>query len=71
VVQDGVSTGWGKLLNLPENKHREGLGFAPSNRAFSSRPDGNAFCSAGFIHAPSKANDIIENPERVTHNFMT
>jgi len=72
VVQDGVSTGWGKVLNLPENKRREGLGFAPSTGAFSSKPVGNTFCSAGFIHASSEANAIIEdNPEGVTRNFVT
>ena len=72
VVQDGVSTGWGKLLNLPENKRREGLGFAPLTGTLSSKPVGNTLCSAGFIHAPSEANAIIEDyPEGVTHNFVT
>jgi len=61
VVQDGVSTGWGKLLNLPENKHREGLSFALSAGTSNGKPIGNTFCSAGFIHAPSEANAIIED----------
>jgi len=72
VVQDGVSTGWGKVLNLPKKKRREGLDFAPSIGTFSSKPVGNTFYSAGFIHAPSKANAIIEdNLEGVTRNFVT
>jgi len=71
VVQDGVSTGWGKLLNLPENKHREELDFAPSAGTSNSKPIGNTFCSAGFIHALSKANAIIEdNPEGVPQSFV-
>jgi len=70
VVQDGVSTSWGKLLNLPENKRREGLDFALSTRTFSSKPVGNTFCSAAFIHAPSEANVIIEdNPEGNEENL--
>ena len=72
MVQDGVSTGWGKLLNLPENKRREGFGFAPSAGTANNKAIGNTFCSAGFIHAPPEANAIIEyNPEGVTHDFVT
>jgi len=72
VVQDSISTGRGRLLNLPENKRREGLGFAPSAGTANNKPIGNTFCSAGFIHAPSEANAIIEdNPEGVTHDFVT
>jgi len=72
VVQDGVSTGWGKLLNLSENKRREGLDFTPSARISKSMPIGNPFYSAGFIHASSEANAIIEdNPEGVPQSFVT
>ncbi|KAK2435637.1 hypothetical protein QL285_020682 [Trifolium repens] len=30
VVQEGVALGWGQLIQLPKNKYKEGLGFAPS-----------------------------------------
>ena len=72
VVQDGVSTGWGKVVNLSENKRREGLGFTPSVGSSNSKPMGNTFYSAGFIHASSEANAIIEdNPEGVPQSFVT
>jgi len=57
---------------MPENRHREGLGFAPSTRTSNSKPIGNTFCSVGFIHVPSEANAIIEdNPEGVPQSFVT
>jgi len=72
VVQDGVSTGWGKLLNLSENKRREGLGFTPSAGISNSKPFGNTFYSAGFIHASSEANVVLEdNLEVVPQSFVT
>ena len=36
VVQEGASTGWGKLPNLHENKRKEGLGFSSSEGSAKS-----------------------------------
>jgi hypothetical protein len=82
VVQNGLSTGWGQVVTLPENKHREGLGFSPSSaRAIeptvSVKLIKYTFYSAGFIHPPSpEANAIIEDdseedsPSLVTHGVV-
>ncbi|MCI90510.1 hypothetical protein A2U01_0111802, partial [Trifolium medium] len=68
----------GKVVVLPENKHREGLGFSPASRkvvessaAIKSIKD--TFYSAGFIHPPSlEANAIIEDgPEEDLPSFVT
>jgi hypothetical protein len=76
VVQDGVSAGWGHVVQLPENKRREGLGFSPSpgtsRMSVVSRPIEDTFYSAGFIHPSSEANAISEDsPGKVTHSFVT
>lgn len=74
IVQAGGSASWGKLIELPENKRREGLGFSPStdlpwNVVVPAR---DTFHSAGFINALSEANDIIEdNPEGIPRSFVT
>ncbi|XP_039686891.1 uncharacterized protein [Medicago truncatula] len=64
VIQAGGSTSWGKLIELPENKHREGLGFFPSTGLSTAKK--GTFHSSGFIHA------IIEDgPESVPRGFIT
>ncbi|XP_039683803.1 uncharacterized protein [Medicago truncatula] len=64
VIQAGGSTSWGKLIELPENKHREGLGFFPSTSLSTAKK--GTFHSSGFIHA------IIEDdPESVPRGFIT
>ncbi|KEH27822.1 hypothetical protein MTR_5g041255 [Medicago truncatula] len=45
-VQEGQAAGWGKLIQLRENKHKEGLGFSPTSGVSTG-----AFCSAGFVNA--------------------
>ena len=58
VIQSGLSTGWGQTVTLPENNHREGLGFYPSS-AKAVGPNGaiktleEIFHSAGFIYPSS------------------
>jgi len=76
VVQNGLSTGWGQVINFPENKHREGLGFSPS--AITTKPGAviepirDTFHSAEFIHSPLEANAITEdNPEEMIPSFVT
>ncbi|XP_050875824.1 uncharacterized protein LOC127079489 [Lathyrus oleraceus] len=32
LINDGITDGWGTFLDLPENKHREGLGFSPTSK---------------------------------------
>ncbi|RHN54409.1 putative retrotransposon gag domain, aspartic peptidase domain-containing protein [Medicago truncatula] len=43
VIQEGQTAGWGKVVQLCENKRKEGLGFSPSSRVSSG-----VFHSAGF-----------------------
>ncbi|MCI87028.1 hypothetical protein A2U01_0108309, partial [Trifolium medium] len=53
------------MIDLPENKYKEGLGFSPSARSIKPstviEPIKGIFHSAGFIHTPAEANAIIEN----------
>ncbi|KAK2368966.1 hypothetical protein QL285_082125 [Trifolium repens] len=58
VVQSGLSTGWGRVMTLLENHHREGLGFSPlSAKAIGSdvavKTINEIFHSAGFMHPSS------------------
>jgi hypothetical protein len=78
VVKNGSSTSWGKVVTLPENKHREGLGFSPSSTRAAQLNDGikpikDTFYSAGFIHSPSlEANVITEDdPKENLPSFVT
>ena len=55
IVQSGLSTGWGQVVTLSENNHREGLGFSPSpakavgpNVAIKTLEE--TFHGAGFIY---------------------
>jgi len=76
VVQAGGSASWGKLVELPENKHREGLSFVPSADLPKTKtvvePMRGIFHSFGFIHALSEANAITEDdPEGMPRSFVT
>jgi len=76
VIQAGGSASWGKLIELPENKRRERLGFFPSADLSKTRvvfePIRGTFHSSGFIQAISEANAISENnPEGVPRSFVT
>ncbi|XP_039687896.1 uncharacterized protein [Medicago truncatula] len=70
VIQAGGSASWGKLIELPENKRREGLGFFPSADSSKTRtvvePIKGTFHSSGFIHAIIK-----DDPEEVPRSFVT
>ena len=46
VVQEGQATGWGQLIQLLENKRKEGLGFSPTSGVSTA-----TFYSAGFANA--------------------
>ncbi|KAK2409077.1 hypothetical protein QL285_044532 [Trifolium repens] len=55
VVESGLSIGWGQVVTLPENNHREGLGFSPSSANANGtnvaiKTIEETFHSAGFIH---------------------
>ncbi|XP_050889100.1 uncharacterized protein LOC127094288 [Lathyrus oleraceus] len=55
LVNDGITDGWGTILDLPENKHREGLGFSPTSKKIaegsrSVRSIKETFHSGGFIN---------------------
>jgi len=76
VIQAGGSTSWEKLIELPENKHREGLGFSPSTDLSKTRavygPVRGTFHSSGFIHTLSEASAISEDsPEEAPQSFVT
>jgi len=76
VIQAGGSTSWGKLIELPENKHREGLGFAPSTNLSKTkaayRPVRGTFHSFGFIHTLYEASATSEDsPEEAPPSFVT
>ena len=45
-VQEGQAAGWGQLIQLHENKRKEGLGFSPTSRVSTG-----TFYSAGFTNA--------------------
>jgi len=70
VIQARGSASWGKLIKLPENKRREGLGFFPSADLSKTRvvfePIRGTFHSFGFIPSLSEANATSQgNPEGV------
>ena len=45
-VQEGQAAGWGQLIQLLENKRKEGLGFSPTSGVSTG-----TFYSAGFTYA--------------------
>ncbi|GAU51876.1 hypothetical protein TSUD_416610, partial [Trifolium subterraneum] len=72
VVRNRLSAGWGQVVTLPENKHREGLGFFLSSARLNVviKPIEDTFHSAGFIH--SEASAIIEDdPDVVGTQFQS
>ncbi|XP_039688638.1 uncharacterized protein [Medicago truncatula] len=71
VIQEGKAEGWGKLVQLPENKRKEGLGFS-GNKQMMFDPTRGTFHSAGFINAPLETNAILEDQsEEVAPDFVT
>ena len=48
-VQEGQAAGWGQLIQLSENKRKEGLGFSPTSGV-----------STGTFHSAGFANAILE-----------
>ncbi|MCI48428.1 hypothetical protein A2U01_0069671, partial [Trifolium medium] len=69
---------WGKVLILPENKHREGLGFSPTSEkvvesSATIKSIKDTFHSAGFIHpTPPGVNAITKDgPEEDLPSFVT
>jgi len=71
VVRSGKAKGWGQLVQLPENKRKEGLGFSAS-RSEVFNPTGGTFHSAGFINAPTEISAIVEDlEEEMTPAFVT
>ena len=45
-VQEGRAAGWGQIIQLLENKHKEGLGFSPTSGVSTG-----TFYSVGFANA--------------------
>jgi hypothetical protein len=78
VLKNGSSASWGKVVVLPENKHREGLGFSPTSEKVVD-PDAtiksikDTFYSAGFIHPASLEVNAItdDDPEEDLPSFVT
>ena len=58
-VQEGQAAGWGQLIQLQDNKHKEGLGFSPT-----SGVSAGTFRSAGFVNAI--LDDLAERGARPT-----
>jgi hypothetical protein len=72
VVREGKTSGWGKVLQLPENKNRSGLGFTQSTRMGKREPFEDVFSSAGFIDTPSEINVVIgDEDEEGPPSFVT
>jgi len=76
VVQEGTGVGWGKVVQLPESKNREGLGFASfarsSKNSVGSSSISSTFCSAGFINDLPEANAVLEAvPKEIVPAFVT
>lgn len=70
VIQEGKTEGWGQLVQLPENKNKEGIGF-PNSQPKMFNPARASFCSAGFINDPPETNAIIDDaPEEVAPVFV-
>ena len=71
IVRNGKAEGWGQLVQLPENKRTEGLGFSDS-RPGAFNPTVGSFHSAGFINASPEISAIIEDEaEEATPTFVT
>ncbi|XP_039688680.1 uncharacterized protein [Medicago truncatula] len=71
VIQEGKAEGWGQLVQLPENKRKEGLGFS-GNKQVVFDPTRGTFHSAGFINTPPETNAILEDQsEEVAPDFVT
>ncbi|GAU43712.1 hypothetical protein TSUD_179950 [Trifolium subterraneum] len=65
VIQGDVASHWGRPVQLPENKKKEGLGCTPSTKMSKPnvirKPFADIFRGAGFINAPPETNAIIEH----------
>ncbi|XP_039682835.1 uncharacterized protein [Medicago truncatula] len=71
VIQEGKTEGWGQLVELPENKRKEGIGFLNSKPGMFD-PTRGSFHSAGFIHDSPETNAILDDVSGgVTPVFVT
>jgi len=71
IVRSGKAEGWGQLVQLPENKRKEGLGFSASKSGVFN-PTGGTFHSVGFINTPPEINAIMEDQaEEMIPAFVT
>lgn len=77
VVKSGPVEMWGKVIELPENGNRTGLGFVGSSgkqvQASIVRPFNDIFRSGGFINMMSSEEDAIveDKPEDEGLSFVT
>lgn len=69
LVNDGITGGWGTILDLLENKHCEGLGFSPTSKKIAKgsrfvRLIKETFRSGGFINPTFlEVSAIIEDDD--------
>jgi len=71
LVQKGKTEGWGQLVQLPENKRKEGLGFS-THKSRVANPTEGTFHSVGFINAPPETNAVLEDQsEEEAPDFVT
>jgi hypothetical protein len=72
VLEEGVAPRWGKLVQFPANKYKEGLGFASFEGKVNLDPNKDIFRSAGLFHYPPEANAVIEDKvEEEPPSFVT
>jgi len=60
LVQEAKAEGWGQLVQLSENKRKEGINFS-THKPRVVNPTEGTFHSAGFINAPPEINAIVED----------
>jgi len=71
LVREGKAEGWGQLVQLPDNKRKEGLGFS-THKPRVVNPAKGTFHSVRFINAPPEINAIVEDPsQEETPVFVT
>ena len=70
LVQEGKAEGWSQLVQLHENKRKEGLGFF-THKPGVVNPIEGTFHSARFINAPPEIDAVLEDQsEEEAPNFV-
>jgi len=71
LVQKGKAEGWGQLVQLPENKGKEGLVFS-THKPRVVNPTEGTFHSVRFINVPLEINAVLKDQyEEEEPDFVT